>query len=177
MKVVILGTGSTIGTLGRVTFARDLGINGFTKRLTRVKPDWRHKLLHLARAIDESGFEKRSNSSASRSRCSSYVMIRASKRGTSRTGPGPTLRAAGRSAAGTRDAPQSSCNSVKAEQEHGRKRPRPPADSTAALGRLAREESKALVQQVDPFPLWTGASALATAAVAPPGIATGSQAR
>src|SRR5581483_5120999 len=57
MNVMILGTGSTIGTLGRITFAPELGVNGFTKRLSRVKPEWRQKLPHLASAIDESGFD------------------------------------------------------------------------------------------------------------------------
>jgi hypothetical protein len=56
-NVVILGTGSTIGTLGRITSARELGVNGFTTRLLGVVQDWRDRFPHLAAAIDESGSE------------------------------------------------------------------------------------------------------------------------
>jgi hypothetical protein len=57
MKVVILGTGSTIGTLERVALATELGVNGFTRRLSRVKPEWRNEYPSLARAVDDSGSE------------------------------------------------------------------------------------------------------------------------
>jgi len=56
-KVVILGTGSTIGTLTRVAFATELGVRGFVRRLTRKMPKWRSEYCHLAHAIDACGFE------------------------------------------------------------------------------------------------------------------------
>jgi len=57
MNVVILGTGSTIGTLQSITPDSDLGVNSFTKRLSQQRPGWRDQFPRLAVAIDECGFE------------------------------------------------------------------------------------------------------------------------
>lgn len=57
MRVLILGTGATIGTLLGVASAAELGVLGFTKRLSRVKPRWRDEYAALARVIADCGSE------------------------------------------------------------------------------------------------------------------------
>lgn len=57
MRVLILGTGSTIGTLWEVAYGAELGVYGFTKRLSRVKPRWREDYAALARVIADCGSE------------------------------------------------------------------------------------------------------------------------
>ena len=49
MKVVMLGAGSTIGTMGDAT----LGVADFTKRLDRVYPGWRTEYGDIVRAVDD----------------------------------------------------------------------------------------------------------------------------
>jgi hypothetical protein len=57
MKVLILGTGSTIGTLWNVAHGAELGVYGFTKRLSRVKRRWRDDYAALARVVADCGSE------------------------------------------------------------------------------------------------------------------------
>ena len=57
MRVLILGTGSTIGTLGKATDAKELGVLSFTKRLSRVRSRWRDEYPALARVIADCASE------------------------------------------------------------------------------------------------------------------------